>query len=157
MPDPLAPLGGPGQAPPLASAPTQGPPAVPTPPLDRSGQGAAEAVLAPSLLVPRDTIKTESKTKAEAEARAEAKTKARNHVSVEEAAKAFREFLKSLPADLHYSVDEETGTVVFKVVNPLTKEVLRQYPPEELLEVARRLSQLAKGDRKTGILLDQSL
>lgn len=150
MPDPLAPLGGPGQAQPLATAPT------PSPPVSSSATASARpepsdegVILSPSWLATLDP----SKAKAEAEA----KTKARTNVPLEEAAKAFREFLKSLPADLRYSVDEETGTVVFKVINPVTNEVLRQYPPEELLEVARRLSQLAKRDSQTGILLDQSL
>lgn len=142
MPDPLAPLGGPGQAQPLAPAP------VPPPPVFPSRPEAASPAQSPAVLAPRSV---------EAQAQAATRSQARGQVPLEEAAKAFREFLKGLPADLSYSMDEETGTVVFKVVNPVTKEVIRQYPPEELLEVARRLARLAKGEEKSGILLDQHL
>lgn len=142
MPDPLAPLGGPGQAQPLAPAPVPSPPASPA----RSEQATSAQTAA--IPAPRPD---------EAQAQAAARSQRQGQVPLEEAAKAFREFLKGLPADLQYSMDEETGTVVFKVVNPLTKEVIRQYPPEELLEVARRLARLAKGEEKSGILLDQHL
>ena len=142
MPDPLAPLGGPGQAQPLAPAPVPPPPVSPPRP-EQASPAQVFAVPAP--------------LSGEAQAQSAARSQARGQVPLEEAAKAFREYLKGLPADLQYSMDEETGTVVFKVVNPLTKEVIRQYPPEELLEVARRLSRLAKGEKKSGILLDRQL
>lgn len=138
MPDPLAPLGGLGQAQPVAPAP------VPSPPASQVRPEQANPAQNPA---PRPE---------EAEARSAARSP-QGQVPLEEAAKAFREFLKGLPADLQYSMDDETGTVVFKVVNPVTKEVIRQYPPEELLEVARRLARLAKGDEKSGILLDRHL
>ena len=140
MPDPLAPLGGPGQAQPLAPAP------VPSPSVSPARSESA---------IPAQTAATASPRSEEAQAKAAATSRTPRQVPLEEAAKAFREFLKALPADLQYSMDDETGTVVFKVVNPLTKEVIRQYPPEELLEVARRLARLAKGEEKSGILLDQ--
>lgn len=138
MPDPLAPLGGPGQAQPLVSAPVSPPSPAPSRPDQASS--AQEASI---------TVRQA--------AQASDRAKAKGTVPLEEAAKAFREFLKGLPADLQYSMDQETGTVVFKVVNPVTKEVIRQYPPEELLEVARRLERLAKGEKNSGILLDRSL
>ena len=141
MPDLLAPLGGSGQAQPLVPAP------VPSPP------SAATASVRPE----EATSAQDSLTAVSFKAQGGDRSRAQSAVPLEEASKTFREFLKGLPADLQYSLDDETGTVVFKVVNPVTKEVIRQYPPEELLEVARRLTRLAKGEKRSGILLDRSL
>ena len=77
--------------------------------------------------------------------------------NLEEAAEAFREYIEELPTNLQFSVDREAHTTVFKVVNPITREVLRQYPPEEVLILARRLRALGKQDAPSGILLDQEL
>ena len=76
-------------------------------------------------------------------------------VTVEEAAKEFRTYLKNLPSDLQFRVDKESGYVVFKVVNPVTQEVIRQYPPDEVLEMAKRLKASAnQGKNGSGIFLD---
>ena len=40
---------------------------------------------------------------------------------------------------LRFSVDEESGHTVIRVVDPETDEVVRQIPPEEVLNVARRM------------------
>jgi flagellar protein FlaG len=77
-------------------------------------------------------------------------------LTVEEAAKAFQEFLKNLPSDLQFRPDQETGQIIFKVVNPLTREVIRQYPPEEMLEMARRLRSTGQNEG-AGLLLDGQL
>ena len=77
--------------------------------------------------------------------------------SLEEAAEAFREYIEELPTNLQFSVDREAHATVFKVVNPVTREVLRQYPPEEVLSMARRLRALGTQEAPSGILLDQEL
>ena len=77
-------------------------------------------------------------------------------MSVEDAAKAFQEYLKNLPSDLQFVPDASTGIVVFKVVNPITHEVLRQYPPEEMLKMVRSLREAMKPE-SSGILLDHHL
>ena len=77
-------------------------------------------------------------------------------MSIEDAAKAFQEYLKNLPSDLQFVPDASTGIVVFKVVNPITHEVLRQYPPEEMLKMVRSLREAMKPD-PSGILLDHKL
>jgi flagellar protein FlaG len=77
-------------------------------------------------------------------------------VSIEDAAKAFQEFLKNLPSDLQFRSDQDTGQIIFKVINPVTREVIRQYPPDEILAIARRL----RGSGRTngqGLLLDGQL
>lgn len=66
-----------------------------------------------------------------------------------------REFLKTLPPEIHFSEDRASGHVVFKVINPVTHEVIRQFPPEEILTLARRLKSLQEG--KAGVLVDEQL
>lgn len=147
MPDPLSPLGSPGQPQPLASAvlaPSPPPASLASEPSDKANSAQtppAEAARLDESLVRR--VGRESTPKAPP--------------SLEEAVREFRQYLENLPADLQYSKDEATGTVVFKVVNPITKEVIRQYPPEEVLQVARRLRQISKGSDASGILLDRKL
>ena len=76
--------------------------------------------------------------------------------TLEEATKAFRDYLKGLPSNLLFKADQDSGLYMFKVVNPVTQEVIRQFPPDEVLEMAKRLKeQLAKGS--AGILLDEKL
>ncbi|MFQ5719044.1 MAG: flagellar protein FlaG [Acidobacteriota bacterium] len=48
-------------------------------------------------------------------------------------------------ADLNVSVDESTGRIVVKIVDRETREVTRQVPPEELLELARHLREQTPG------------
>lgn len=76
------------------------------------------------------------------------------NINVEDAAKTLKEYLKNLPSDLQFRKDEETGTVVFKVVNPVTKEVIREFPPKEIVEMSKRLRHLSEQSEKSGILLD---
>ncbi|NPA49431.1 MAG: flagellar protein FlaG [Thermodesulfobacteria bacterium] len=59
-----------------------------------------------------------------------------------------QEELAKLNVRLVFNVDEETKEVVVKVVNPETDEVIRQIPPEELLEIRKRLDEIM------GILFD---
>lgn len=66
-----------------------------------------------------------------------------------------RDFLKSLPPELQFSEDKDSGHTVFKVVNPVTGEVIRQFPPEEILAMSRKLKQLEK--QTTGALYDKKL
>jgi len=51
--------------------------------------------------------------------------------------------------DLSFSVDDETNIRVIKVVDRSTKEVIRQIPSEEMLQMAQAL------DKLQGLLLKQ--
>jgi flagellar protein FlaG len=77
-------------------------------------------------------------------------------MTMEEAAQAFQSYLKSLPSNLQFQPDYQAGIVVFKVINPVTQKVIRQLPPEEVVQQARRLRMAEKQDH-SGILLDKSL
>lgn len=51
--------------------------------------------------------------------------------------------VQNLQRALQFSVDEESGETIVKVVDTETKEVIRQIPSEELLAIANRLRSTA--------------
>lgn len=58
------------------------------------------------------------------------------------------DFLQSLTSlNLQFSVDKDVHRTIVKVVDPSTKEVVRQIPSEEVIEIAKSL------DRLQGLLL----
>lgn len=58
---------------------------------------------------------------------------------IERAAKA----LISPPVELKYSVHEKTGKISIKLINQENKELIREIPPEKLLDIAARMCELA--------------
>ena len=59
---------------------------------------------------------------------------------VKEAVGNLNDFVQKLSRTLKFSVDEESGRTVIKVVDSETKQVIRQIPPEEVLALARNLN-----------------
>jgi flagellar protein FlaG len=68
--------------------------------------------------------------------------------STRAAAQEFGEALARLNHGIRFEIDETTETVVVKIVDRNTDEVLRQIPPKELLELSQRFR------RYVGVLLD---
>ncbi len=58
--------------------------------------------------------------------------------------------LQTLSQDLVFSVDEDSKRTIVKVVDQKTKEVIRQMPSPEALEIAKAL------DKVTGLLIKQT-
>lgn len=58
-------------------------------------------------------------------------------------------YLKSVNQALRFDLDKDTGRTVVRVLDAETKEVIRQYPSETMLAVARALT-----DGKGGLLDD---
>jgi flagellar protein FlaG len=85
-------------------------------------------------------------------AKAEEKPKAQ--MNLDQAVRDIQEYIKNLPSDLQFRADKESGYIICKVVNPVTREILRQYPPEELIELARRLRSLGNTE-SSGVFLDK--
>jgi len=61
---------------------------------------------------------------------------------IEEAAKTVNEFLKPINNSINFSLDEETGITVVKVIDVATKEIIRQIPSEEMLVIAKAIDQM---------------
>lgn len=58
--------------------------------------------------------------------------------------------------ELSFSVHDKTGTVVVKVIDRESKEVIRQIPAEEMLRLAERMQEL-EGKSEPGLLLRQEI
>ncbi len=58
--------------------------------------------------------------------------------SVKEAVHRLDEHVQRAGRDLRFSMDESTGRVVVKVIDADTEQLIRQMPPDEILELARR-------------------
>ncbi|MDH5181189.1 MAG: flagellar protein FlaG [Gammaproteobacteria bacterium] len=64
-----------------------------------------------------------------------------------------KDFAQNMHRDLNFHVDDITGRVVIRVVDGTTDEVIRQIPQEEVLALARRLSDMLE-DSPKGMLLE---
>jgi flagellar protein FlaG len=62
--------------------------------------------------------------------------------SLEQALDEMRAAIQPVARDLLFSVDEDTGKTVVKIVDSATDEVIRQIPSEEVLAIAKALNKL---------------
>lgn len=67
---------------------------------------------------------------------------------VQDAAQKIEQFTQNIAQNLKFSVDEDTGKTVVKIVDTQTQEVIRQIPSEEAISIARTL------DKIQGLLLN---
>jgi len=58
------------------------------------------------------------------------------------AVQELNDFVQNARREIHFSVDDQTGRTVVKVIDHQTKDVIRQIPGDEILEVARRMKDL---------------
>ena len=68
---------------------------------------------------------------------------------LDKAVKDVNEFVGAVNTDLRFSVDDDSGRTVVKVIDVATKEVIKQYPSEEMLAIAKAL------DSIKGLLVQQ--
>lgn len=67
---------------------------------------------------------------------------------VERIVEEVRKVVAPVAQDLRFSLDQQTGKTVIRVVDSATNEVIRQIPSEEVLAIARAL------DKIEGLLLN---
>ncbi len=53
------------------------------------------------------------------------------------------QYVQTIRRELEFSIDENSGRTVIKVLDAETKEVIRQIPPEEVVSLSRNLSKKA--------------
>lgn len=58
-------------------------------------------------------------------------------------------YMQSVPTNLKFSLDQDTGHTVVRMVDTETEEVLRQIPSEEMLAISRSI------DRMQGLLVNR--
>lgn len=51
------------------------------------------------------------------------------------------DYVQRVGREIHFSVDDDSGQTVIKVMNAETKEVIRQIPPDEVLALAEFLQE----------------
>ncbi|WP_299072930.1 flagellar protein FlaG [Accumulibacter sp.] len=61
---------------------------------------------------------------------------------VEAAVKSVGEFVQPINSNLEFSVNDDTGQLVVKIIDRATKEVIRQMPSEEMLAIAKTLDSI---------------
>lgn len=61
--------------------------------------------------------------------------------SLESAVSNINDYVQNLQRSLQFTVDEISGKDIVTVLDKETDEIIRQYPSEEVLEIARRLSE----------------
>ena len=101
--------------------------------LSRSGSGASGPSPSP----------------AEAVAAAQARNKTPDADEVRQALDEVRQAIGPVARNLLFSVDEDTGKTVIRVIDANTDEVIRQIPSEEFISISKAL------DKLQGLLLRQ--
>ncbi len=72
---------------------------------------------------------------------------------IKRAASQVNDFVKQIDRNLEFSVDESSGRVIITVREPETGKIIRQIPPEELLVIAKLVSENFANNVPSGILL----
>lgn len=112
---------------------------------------AATAPRPTSDSVPAPVAAPQAQSPVPAQAAAKANT-APTQEQIKSTLDSMNKVLKQNNAGLEFSVDEDTKRTVFKLVESTTGEVIRQYPTEDLLAIARAIDQMPQYQ---GLLLSQ--
>jgi len=65
-----------------------------------------------------------------------------SNLSVEEAVKRLADFVSPTQSQISFSIDEESGLRVVKILDNESKEVIRQFPSEEAIALAQALDKI---------------
>jgi flagellar protein FlaG len=63
--------------------------------------------------------------------------------AIQESVEKINEFIGPYVTSLQFSMEKELGKIVVKVLDTETKEVIKQFPSEDILSLARALSKVA--------------
>ena len=72
-----------------------------------------------------------------------------SEAQLQSAVKAANDFIEPINNALEFSLDKDSDRMIVKVVDTATKEVIRQFPSEEMLALAQAL------DKIQGLLIKQ--
>jgi len=73
----------------------------------------------------------------------QAREAAEEKPSLDDVVSDLNTLVRELHRELHFSVDQESGSTVIKVIDRETDEVVRQIPSEELVRLRQRLEEAA--------------
>lgn len=72
-----------------------------------------------------------------------------SRAELEKAVRDVNDFLRPINNAIQFNLDDDTGKTIVKVVDLATKDVIRQFPSEEMLSIARAI------DKMKGLLIQQ--
>ncbi|MEF8752462.1 MAG: flagellar protein FlaG [Accumulibacter sp.] len=61
---------------------------------------------------------------------------------LEAATESVRSFVQPINSDIEFSVNDDTGQLVVKIIDRSTKEVIRQMPSAEMIAIAKTLDSI---------------
>ncbi|MDR1276765.1 MAG: flagellar protein FlaG [Candidatus Accumulibacter sp.] len=76
------------------------------------------------------------------DARAEDQASQTSRDALQSALDKIEKFISVAASDINFSIDEESGVTVIKIIDRGTKDVIRQIPTEEMLDISRALDRL---------------
>ena len=76
------------------------------------------------------------------EVKSQANDKQARPEELQSALQKIQSFVSATTSDINFTIDGETGNTVVKVIDSSTKEVIRQIPSQEFLEMAKALDRL---------------
>ena len=77
-------------------------------------------------------------------------------LELEEAIEVVADFMNLSTQSVNFQKDETTDKTVIKVFDTESKELIKQFPSEEVINIARKILELRQDiGSKTGILLDE--
>lgn len=80
------------------------------------------------------------------------------NAKLEEAYKAVSEFMNVYNRNVSFSKADDGDTTVIKVFDADSKELIKQFPSEDLIELAKKINELRQDiDLKSGIFLDEKV
>lgn len=119
--------------------------------LPRDGESAASAR--------QELAGTGSSAPAQQQARAREQAARQSAQELAQATSDISDYIQSVSRSLQISVDGDLGTTVIRVLDTQTEELVRQIPAEEVLRIARFLSEQQSAVQADtalrGVLLDQ--
>ena len=79
-------------------------------------------------------------------------------VNVSDAMKTISEFINMPVRTVNFTQDDGSERTVIKIFDSESKELIKQFPSEEILSIAQRIIDLQQDiSQKTGILLDENI
>ena len=68
--------------------------------------------------------------------------KAPDKLQVKQSVEKIAEFVSSRQSELSFSIDDTSGSQIVKITDVQTKQIIRQFPSEEAVAIARALDKL---------------
>lgn len=102
------------------------------------------------------TVETQKKTQTTSEPNMQTQAQTQLKAQNQDTKKAIKEAIDKLNENLidtrcEYGIDDETNRITIKVVDTRTKKILKEYPPEETLDMIAKVWEIA------GINIDKKL